>query len=83
MTASNPAERALRAVLFAAAIRLVLRPRDAGMLAVRHKAVDDGFSTGRYAHCTHPICQGVSSTTPLRRMPTPSASTSMTSPGFR
>lgn len=28
------------ALLLAAAIRLVLRPRDAGMLAVRHKAVD-------------------------------------------
>src|SRR5690242_3794727 len=54
-----------------------------GIDAVRHKAVDDGFSTGSYAHCTYPICQGVSSTTPLRKMPTPSASTSMTSPGFR
>ena len=28
------------ALLFAAIIRLVLRPRDAGMLAVRHKLVD-------------------------------------------
>ncbi|MFT3874607.1 MAG: DUF3017 domain-containing protein [Nocardioides sp.] len=28
------------ALLFAAAVRLVLRPGDAGMLAVRHKAID-------------------------------------------
>lgn len=28
------------ALVFAAAVRLVLRPRDAGMLAVRHKVLD-------------------------------------------
>lgn len=34
------------ALLFAAAIRLMLRSRDAGMLAVRHKAVDMALLIG-------------------------------------
>ena len=34
------------ALLFAAAVRLVLGPRDAGMLAVRHKALDVTLLTG-------------------------------------
>src|SRR5262249_39032848 len=65
------------------AINLRAGQAEHGIDAMRHKAIDDGFSTGRNTHCTFQSVHGVSSTTPLRKMPTPSASTSMTSPGFR
>ena len=57
-----------------------------GIDAMRDQAIDDGFAAGSHVMVLSNRSQRfirASSTTPLRKMPTPSASTSTTSPGLR
>ena len=55
-----------------------------GVDAMRDEAIDDRFAAGSCSHCMiHSLTVQASSATPFFSTPTPSASTSMTSPGFR